>query len=169
MRQLAIKYIVGFGALTLALLGSCKQEVIQSCDMVACAAGNCVDGRCKCDSGYTGKQCETETRAKFIGTFSGHEACSITGPFDYEIFIERNDTDISAVNFRNVWNAGEYIYSTGNLGSDGNIYIPRQRIYGYYTWITGKAVLLNGKLKVSYSIEDGMFGSETDNCVWLQN
>ncbi len=145
---------------------SCKKT--QPCYHVSCTNGTCVDGRCKCDTGYEGSKCQSEIRTKFIGTFTGEEPCSITGTATYSVYIEANDTNVAAVNFRNLWGAGDYIYTSGEIGVDGNIYIPRQRIYGYYTWITGKAMMINGKLKVSYSIEDGMFGNQTDNCVWQQ-
>ena len=42
------------------------------CDDVDCGVnGTCVEGTCDCDEGYEGTFCETETRAKFLGTYSG--------------------------------------------------------------------------------------------------
>ena len=42
------------------------------CDDVDCGAnGTCDDGTCLCEDGYEGTSCETEIRAKYLGTYSG--------------------------------------------------------------------------------------------------
>jgi len=51
--------------------GSCKEP----CEDVNCNAGNCLEGVCNCDEGYEGTNCESEVRAKYIGTWSGPNMC----------------------------------------------------------------------------------------------
>jgi len=152
----------------LVFVGSCEKTKTQPCDAVSCINGLCNDGHCACDTGYEGSKCQSEIRAKYLGNYIGHESCSITDTATYSISITASTTDIMAIDFWNLWDAGVYTKTYGKIGTDGNIYIPRQTIYSSSTWITGKAMKLNGKLQVSYSIEAYMFGSETDNCVWQQ-
>ncbi len=151
------------------LVTGCTKEENNTCKGRDCVNGNCIDGICQCDTGYEGNHCLYQVRAKFIGTFTGNEACTITGTEIYSIIIEPNDTNVAAVNFRNLRSFGDFTCTSGNIGTDGNVYIPRQKMGGNYPWITGKAMILNGKLKISYSFEDsGTFGNQTDNCVWQQ-
>lgn len=50
------------------LLFSCSDP----CDDVDCGTnGTCDDGTCLCSDGYEGMNCETETRAKYLGTYTG--------------------------------------------------------------------------------------------------
>lgn len=56
----------------LCLLGSCKDP----CDDVNCNFGNCTEGICDCDEGYEGDNCQTEIRAKYLGTWSGPNDCN---------------------------------------------------------------------------------------------
>ena len=50
------------------------------CDDVDCGAnGTCVEGTCNCDPGYEGLSCETEIRAKYIGTYSGDVSACLEG------------------------------------------------------------------------------------------
>jgi hypothetical protein len=52
------------------------------CDDVNCGTnGTCDDGTCICEAGYEGAACETESRAKYIGTYSGSlESCLASIP-----------------------------------------------------------------------------------------
>jgi len=122
---------------------------------------------CKKEHGRLNNQTEllVNIRNQYIGTFSGHEPCSITGTENYQIYIAASDTDSAAVRFNNLWNA--HSNTTGLVNADGNIYISRQSI-GYTSYITGRAMILGEKIVVSYSIEDSQFGGNTDNCIWQQ-
>lgn len=42
------------------------------CDDVNCGAnGTCVEGTCECDPGYEGELCDIESRAQYLGVYSG--------------------------------------------------------------------------------------------------
>ena len=107
-----------------------------------------------------------EVRAKYIGTFTGYEPCSVTGAATYSITISADEADITKVKFYNLWAAQQN--TTGEIRSDGNVYILSQSFYSSST-VAGKAMIVNGKLKVSYSvIGDSFLQGRTDNCVWQQ-
>lgn len=79
MKNLFSKSAFTMLALSTALFfSSCKDE----CKDVTCNNGGvCVEGACDCATGYEGSDCSTETRAKFVGTYSvtGTVTCPVTG------------------------------------------------------------------------------------------
>lgn len=59
----------------------CEEFFYGSTCAVRCVNGS-YDSTCVCNSGWEGDECETEERAKFIGSFSVYETC-ITSSQDY--------------------------------------------------------------------------------------
>ena len=61
-------------------LNSCTED---KCKDVVCSNGGvCMDGTCYCEAGYEGTTCQTEQRAKFLGSYSvssGSVSCDSTG------------------------------------------------------------------------------------------
>lgn len=105
-------------------------------------------------------------RTKFIGTFSGHESCSVTSEYDYSITIEPINGHVNEVGISNVWNTGVNI--TGTINADRNIYIPEQDFYDG-SKIEGKVMMISGKIKLSYTVKGlNYLYSQPDNCVWNQ-
>ena len=85
-----------FGLIAVAALSftSCKDE----CKDVTCAnGGTCDAGVCSCPSGYEGDLCETETRAKIIGTYQVSEDCGTTGAATYNVTITAASSDVTKV------------------------------------------------------------------------
>ena len=85
-----------FGLIAVAALSfsSCKDE----CKDVNCAnGGTCDAGVCSCPSGYEGELCETETRAKIIGTYQVNETCDSTGAANYNVTITAASSDVTKV------------------------------------------------------------------------
>lgn len=82
--------------LTLAtgfFISSCSDP----CKDITCSeVGTCDDGTCTCDTGYTGDNCETEIRAKFIGTWFS-DAFTCDGFTESETFFVVAGTNISEV------------------------------------------------------------------------
>lgn len=74
-----ILQILGVAAVATMGMVSCTTD---ACKDVDCGAwGTCLDGVCVCDDGYEGTDCDTEERAKFVGTYvaSGTITCPVTG------------------------------------------------------------------------------------------
>lgn len=66
----------GFFAIAAAAVGfsSCEQD---SCTVLNCAnGGQCVDGTCKCPSGYDGSECNTALSEKYAGVYEGTVRCN---------------------------------------------------------------------------------------------
>lgn len=67
------------------LLFSCTDP----CEDVSCLNdGVCDDGTCLCEVGYEGTNCETESRAKYYGTFGGDLTCPGEDPVEQLIIFE---------------------------------------------------------------------------------
>jgi len=81
MKKFHVYAKAAFSVLALGAMltfSSCKDE----CKDVTCNnGGTCVTGSCECTTGYEGTNCETETRAKFIGTYTtnGSVTCPVSG------------------------------------------------------------------------------------------
>ncbi len=58
------------------LFASCTPENnIDKCLEINCNFGNCEEGKCICDSGYEGINCDTISRDKFIGYYTIFSQC----------------------------------------------------------------------------------------------
>lgn len=75
-----ILQILGVAAIATIGMTSCE---VDACKDVDCGLyGECVDGDCVCDEGYTGVDCATQERATFVGNtvnLSGTVACGVSG------------------------------------------------------------------------------------------
>ncbi len=132
------------------------------CLNVVCQNGGaCVDGTCSCTVGYEGVNCETETRAKFIDTWSVNQSCSVAGNANFSVIISNGST-IQSVNIANFWNE----FATVNATITGNtITIPSQSQTSgsiVYT-ISGNGTLSNNQILISYSITNTTT-SVTNSC-----
>lgn len=78
------------------LLTSCKSD----CKGIDCANGGfCDSDVCNCTAGYEGKLCETESRAKIIGTYSVNENCDALNQQEepYNVTITKSTASVSHV------------------------------------------------------------------------
>lgn len=149
---------------TFVIVNGCRKS--QPCEFIRCEYGLCTDGRCKCPTGYEGDKCLTKVRNKYLGTFTGSEQCSVSYDGAYSITISANTSDVTKVNFYNMWGADTN--TTGEIKDDGNVYFLSQP-FRDGSMIIGKAMLINGKLKVSYTITgESQLNGQTDNCVWIE-
>jgi hypothetical protein len=118
-----------------------------------------------CAQGYTGKNCSVEVKSNYLGTFYGIEPCTATNEGHHSITITDDADDITKLYFFNLWDAGHINY--GVISADGNVYIPSQTIGSDN--IIGKAMIIGGSLKVSFTVPfRDSFGEHSDNCVWQQ-
>lgn len=142
----------------IASLNSCTD----ACKDVVCQnGGTCVDGSCDCAAGYEGTNCETETRAKILGTFQVEENCTVTGPAQYNVTISSSSADVLNVI---VTPFGGYTGASGTLKLDGST-LTLSGITGTTLLFTGFSGTVNASgstiTGVSYTVSDG---TDTETC-----
>ena len=101
MKKIGLMLTVALFTLgTMTTMQSCKNE----CKDVTCEnAGTCNedDGTCDCTTGYEGEFCETEERAKFVGSYnaSGPIACDVSTLPNYSgtIIIANSSTSVTKI------------------------------------------------------------------------
>lgn len=115
-----------------------------------------------CSPGLSGTDCKTEARAKYLGSFTGHQACT-TGTDSVAVGIAAFTGDYSRVNITGLYQQG--FTTVGTVLTDGSIKIALQD-FGTGK-INGSANVENGKIRITYGVNDGL-GSPSDSCQWLQ-
>jgi len=134
-----------FGGL---FLTSCNQD---ECKDVVCQNGgtcNEDDGSCACPTGYEGDLCQTLSRDKFIGTYSGTEQCS-QGNDAYTITIATN-SDQLRLTLTNLYNQNFTAIATVT-GTNTFSFTGSQASTNF----NGTGTLTNNQLSVTYTISIG--------------
>jgi hypothetical protein len=126
------------------------------CKDVTCDnGGECVDGDCVCADGYEGTTCQTEQRAKFLGSFSVNEACN-SGNYSYN-----SDVNTSSVSVSNIviTNFGDYSVSVAaTVDANGtSVTIANQTvtISGASATVQGSGQISGNILTITYTISSG--------------
>lgn len=71
----------------LAFLGVCTIMVYSACDRDSCLTlkckheAPCVNGVCKCPTGYVGTECQTWATDRWVNSYLGDTKCNSTPPF----------------------------------------------------------------------------------------
>lgn len=139
----------------LALTG-CKDE----CKDVVCQnGGTCEEGICLCATGYEGTNCETEIRAKFLGSYTVSESCQ-SGNYSFSLSITSSSAGVSNIIINNFYDIGINVSATINGNS---VTIPNQTINdgGVALTISGSGQLSGNILTLTYNISAG---TESDSC-----
>lgn len=117
-----------------------------------------------CQPGLEGSDCKTEIRARFLGTFTGHQACT-TGNDSLAISIAPVTGDYSKVDINGLYIQPGFKISATTL-TDGSLKIAEQPFGTGY--IRGLVVKDNDKIKITFGVIESV-GSPADSCVWEQN
>ncbi len=112
-----------------------------------------------CDSGYEGDDCKTETRAKFIGQFTGPETCTI-GNDNYTITVGRSSTDALKITFANVYNQGFTAVAT----VDGSSFTVETQSIATDVTVSGTGTLSGNTLTFTYTVVT--VGSASNTCTF---
>jgi hypothetical protein len=163
LRSVILSAIGVISAFTIVSVSSC----VDKCKSISCAYdGVCADGKCICQTGYEGPQCETLTRKKFIGTWVVSEVGSVSDASQYTVSIDppptTNLTEVRIKNFRNF-----IIDDVVAFVKADTIYIPQQEVQNHIIVGTGvigdeKYYGDNGHIVMKYKITNKATGVTDD-------
>jgi hypothetical protein len=145
--------ILGVVAVSIISFSACETD---ACKDVNCGDnGTCVDGDCVCDSGYEGVNCQTEERAKFIGSYSVTEACT-SGNYSYSMTITTSSTGVDKIVAQNF---GDYSVDLIGTVDGSSVSFANQTVGGGTFSATGQ--ISGSILTISYTVTAG---SSNDSC-----
>lgn len=102
LKTILLSAIGAISAFSLVTLTSCDPD---KCKTISCAYGGvCNEGKCLCQSGYEGPQCETLMRKKFLGTWVVTETGTISDSRQYSVVIEGSTTNMTGIKIKNFYN-----------------------------------------------------------------
>ena len=143
-------------------LGAGMMLTTQSCDDcrdVTCEnGGTCDEGDCTCTTGYIGDNCETEDRAKYIGSWSGADGCSVSGAANFTATISASSASVTTVLISGFWGAGFNNPITATINGN-NITIAEQDPDSDGFTVTGTGTLSGNTITWNFTVTD------TDNGV----
>jgi hypothetical protein len=164
-RRIALTALVTFSAFGAITYTSCSKD---ECKDVVCSNGgtcNETDGSCTCATGYEGTTCGTAWAAKFAGSYSVTETCSLSGgvgPYSATITASStNNVTILLANF------GDYLTPVtvnATVASTNTLTIPQQTVGG--KMFQGSGTYTNGILNITYTVTGT--GSESCTAVWTK-
>lgn len=159
MKPIKTVLLSGFltlGAFSLIAYTSCTKKDKDKCDGVVCQHnGTCVDGTCKCPTGYEGPNCETLSALKYAGFWGATDDCNIgdrTGAeLEYFITISPNNSDPLKVDVKGVANTDYTLSAT--LG-DSTLVISEQAAADNRTYSGEITYLTANTMKLKFNIKD---------------
>lgn len=140
---------------SLMFIPACGDENL--CDDVDCGTyGTCFDGDCVCDDGYeigTSGTCDTEQRAKFLGTYNSTESCTPTSTGSYSNTITAG-SEITKIVISNFGDSG--LNATATV-DENDITVDSQTItVGTNTFtISGNGSISGNILTITYEARSG--------------
>jgi hypothetical protein len=147
LKSILFASLLTIGAFSVTLVTSCNPDACK--DVICTNGGSCSNGTCACPSGYEGTLCETLSRTKFIGVYSGTETCTV-GSDTYSITITAN-SDPLKFNIQNLYNQS----FTAIAAAGGNSFtIPNQTVGSGVTAV-GSGSITGNTITVTYTINDG--------------
>jgi hypothetical protein len=156
-KQIALGAALTIGAFSATLYTSCNQDECK--DVVCQNGGTCTEGKCTCVTGYEGANCETKSRDKFVGVYTGTEICS-AGTDNYSMTLTAN-SDAIKLTMQNLYN--DNITATCTMAAvDSFVFNGSQ---GAVTF-TGSGRLSTNTLTVRYTLTNG---SVSNSCVFTGN
>lgn len=147
IRNIAFSALLAVGAFTMVTYTACTKDECK--DVVCQNGGTCVTGTCNCPTGYEGTNCETITRDKFVGTYTGTENCTV-GSDTYSITIDKNSDDLK-MTYKNVYNQN---YSAVCTVTNTTTFTFNETQNG--ATFTGTGTLNGNTLTVDYTITDAL-------------
>jgi hypothetical protein len=157
LKHIALGAFLVAGTFGVTLYSSCSKDKCK--DVVCNNGGSCNEGVCSCPTGYEGANCETLSRAKFVGTYAGTEICS-QGTDNYSITLAAN-SDALKLTYTNLYNENFTAICT-IAATDSFTFAGSQ---GTATF-SGSGRLSTNTLTVHYTITNS---GTTNSCVFTGN
>lgn len=154
----------------LMFIPACTDENL--CKDVDCGTyGTCFDGDCVCDDGYeigTSGKCDTEQRAKFLGTYNSSETCTPPSTGSYSNTITASGSDVTKVVISNFGDSG--LNATATIdGYDVTVEPQTFTIGGTTFEITGDGQLNSAGTTITLNYEARTGGAVAFNCTITMN
>ena len=154
LKPVILSAVVTLSALFAIIYTSCTKD---KCQAIACAHGaSCNQGACICQPGFTGTNCETATKDKFLAQWGVQEQGSVTAASQYALNIVKTNSD-TVVYIQNLFN-----YFNKNITAyvhNDTLIIPNQQLMGYVVF--GKGYIYstplygaNSAIAMSYEVVD---------------
>jgi hypothetical protein len=149
-KNIIFSAVLSLGAFSAITYTACTKDECK--DVVCQNGGTCVSGTCNCTTGYEGTNCETESRTKFIKSWSAADQIGSTN-LVYTVAIAGG----SAINGVLISNAfsDNFFSNPINATVEGNtITIPDQRPDGAASnfRVMGTGTYASGKITWNYTI-----------------
>ena len=150
------------GAFSAITYTSCNKDKCK--DVVCSNGGTCLDGICTCKSGYEGTTCATVSAAKFVGTYSVVENCSVSGGVGpYTTTIVESTTNEVNILMNDFGDLTATITIVGSVNGT-TLTIASQTVSGYT--VSGSGTYNNGVITITYTIAST--NSETCTATWTK-
>jgi hypothetical protein len=128
----------------LMVLVACKSD---PCEDISCVHGDCQEGVCSCAAYYEGESCDTESRAKFLGTNWYNNRICPSGSQFLVTTIQAGLTNAGQVMLTNIHQDPDTI--AGQVNGD-TLVIPTQA-YGF-EYIEGTGFYSDGSITLEYKV-----------------
>lgn len=151
MKKLFFLLTLSFGFMISSCSDPCK-------DITCSEVGTCDDGTCTCDAGYTGDNCETELRSKFIGDWQCNDyTCDGDLLGDITFSITADNDILNVLIFDKEDPDGKVVGTVTN----GQIVITDGTVDGEDILVNGTISLEDNTLTMAFVITEG---TDAANC-----
>jgi hypothetical protein len=134
------------------------------CKDVACVNGECTEGDCICTVGYEGLDCSVALNAKFAGSYSNSESCSVSGTATYAVTFAPKTGTQDEINITGLWESPQAIV-TGHVEANGLDFHIERTVLGTTNRdieATSGTISANGStITLTYTIYNGTSVVET--------
>ncbi len=147
IRSVAFSALLTIGAFSAIMYTSCSKDACK--DVVCKNGGTCANGTCSCPTGYEGTNCETLSRDKFIGNWSGSDVCT-SGTYNIALSIASSSNAINAL-VNNPGGFGGTIQITGNITDKNKLSFTNASV-GNGRTLTGTMTISGNSMTFSYTV-----------------